>query len=144
MLNVNQLRDLIVKPVLLDLVAFSEDALELLLFTCAVESVGGTFLKKSKGSALGIFCMRPNTYNHLWQTYIFKKSDILTKLISNFNINQMPPEDRMIYDLRFATAMARIFYMTINETIPNNNDIDAMWDYYTKYYNKDTASSEKE
>lgn len=135
MIDGSQLRTLVIKPALMDLVMFSEEALELLTFTCATESQGGTYLKQIKGPALGIFQMEPATYNDIWQNYINNHNDIKLKLLHNFNAPVMPDEERMIYDLRFATAMARIHYLRIPEPLPRLHDLDGLWDYYKKYYN---------
>jgi len=144
MFNSIQLRELIIRPVLHDLIAYSEDAVELLIFTCAVESDGGTYIKQIKGPALGIYQMEPDTYNDLWMNYIKNKPDLIMKLFSNFGINLIPPEDRMIYDLRFATAMARIFYMRTAEEIPRSKNREAVWDYYKKYWNTKDGNSKKD
>lgn len=143
MLKVEQLRDLIIKPTLLDLVLYSEDAVELLLFTCAVESNGGTYLKQVKGPALGIYQMEPATYNDLWINYIKNKPSLLMIMLSNFDCVRMPPEDRLIYDLRYATAMTRLFYGRISEALPAKDDIQGIWDYYKKFYNT-TAGAAKQ
>ena len=52
MLNAEQLRTLIIEPALKDLNLQSDDATELLLFTCATESEGGTYLHQLKGPHL--------------------------------------------------------------------------------------------
>lgn len=135
MINVLQLKELIIKPALLDLVAFSEDALELLVFTCCTESRTGTYLKLDKDNRLGIYQMRAEAHIHLWESYIKSKPDLLLKLVTNFDISRMPSEDRLIYDLRYATAMARIFYLQVYEPIPSKDDLEAIWNYYNRYYN---------
>ena len=138
MINAAQLRELIIKPALIDLVMYSEDAEELLMFTCAVESDGGHYLKQIKGPALGIYQMEPETYNDLWQNYIKERNSVSLILLSNFDASRMPSEDRLIYDLRFATAMARLHYARFPEKLPLKNDVIGLWEYYKKYYN--TAS----
>ena len=70
----NQLRELIITPALSKLQLYSKDAEELLIFTCAVESDGGTYLKQIKGPALGIYQMEPRTYNDIWQNYMRNRS----------------------------------------------------------------------
>jgi hypothetical protein len=135
MLNVHQLRELIIKPALEDLIMLSDDAVELLVFTCAVESGGGTYLKQFKGSALGIYQMEPYTYYDIWINYITKKLDLYAKLNTNFDVNRVPDEYRLIYDLRFATAMARIHYARASEPLPNKYDTIGLWEYYKTYYN---------
>ena len=135
MLNSTQLRELIIKPALLDLVLYSEDAVELLIFTCAIESDGGSFLKQIKGPALGIYQMEPATYNDLWVNFIAHRNDIKLQLLHSFEALRMPPEDRLIYDLRYATAMARIHYARVKESLPDKSNRQALWNYYKKYYN---------
>src|ERR1700722_17623196 len=127
MLDAAQFRSLIVKPALLELMLYSEDAIELLMFTCANESNGGTYIKQLTGPALGIFQMEPNTYNDIWHNYIVNRHDLLLQLQHQFNINGIPDEHQLIYDLRFATVMARIHYARVKEPIPDMHDLDAIW-----------------
>lgn len=143
MFKVDQLREFIIKPALHDLVMFCDDAMELLVFTCAVESDGGSYLKQVKGPALGIYQMEPATYNDIWQNYLKGNSSLLLRLLSNFGIHYMPSEDRLIYDLKFATAMSRLFYARVPEPIPNTKDVDALWEYYKRYYNTEGGAAKK-
>lgn len=144
MINVTQLRGLIIKPALDDLVMYSEQAEELLVFTCAVESNGGTYLKQIHGDALGIYQMEPTTYNDLWENYIKNKTGLLFQLLSCFNVTRMPTEDRMIYDLRYATAMARIHYKRFSKCLPLADDISGIWDYYKTFYNTEAGKAQRE
>jgi hypothetical protein len=143
MLNNEQLRELIIKPVLEQLILSSPEAEELLVFTCAVESLGGTYLKQVNGPALGIYQMEPATYVDIWQNYIKGNTRIFMIMLSNFHTGYMPSEDRMIYDLRFATAMARLHYDRVKEALPNAKDENAIWDYYKKYYNTEQGAAQK-
>lgn len=135
MLNCDQLTELVIKRALYDLQLLSDDAVELMIFTCANESLGGSYLHQVNGPALGIYQMEPATYNDIWHNYIQHKSSILIQLIHNFQAPTMPNEDRLIYDLRFATAMARLHYARVSEPIPNAKDIKGIFEYYKKYYN---------
>lgn len=143
MMNSSQLRDLIIKPALSDLVMLSDNAIELMMFTCAVESLGGTYLKQLTGPALGIYQMEPATYNDIWQNYIANNSKLLLVLLSNFGCHNMSSEDRLVYDLRFATAMTRIHYARVPQALPLKDDIEAMWDYYKEHYNSSRGAAEK-
>jgi hypothetical protein len=143
MFNAEQLRELIIRPALNELIAYSDSALELMTFTCAVESEGGTYLKQIKGPALGIYQMEPNTYNDIWQNYIKSNHSLLLQLLSNFGVINMPSEDRLIYDLKFATAMTRIHYLRVNSPLPQASDIDAIWDYYKEHYNTINGAATK-
>lgn len=135
MLNIAQFRELIVKSTLNDLHMYSRDAEELLVFTCAVESLGGTYLHQVNGLALGIYQMQPLTYNDIWQKYIKINNPIFMKLLTNFNVAFMPSEERLIYDLRFATAMTRLFYARTSDPLPAYNDPDSIWEFYKIHYN---------
>lgn len=144
MLNINQFRELIVKSSLNDLLLYSQDAEELLVFTCAVESLGGTYLQQLSGPALGIYQMEPATYNDLWQNFIIPDNRLTLKLINNFDIRMMPSEARLIYDLRFATAITRIFYLRVKAPLPSASDVNAIWDYYKRYYNTSYGAAQKD
>lgn len=144
MLNIKQFRESIIHPALTNLLLYSKEAEELLVFTCANESNGGEYLYQLNGQALGIYQMEPRTYNDIWQNYLRNHPSLTMRLLSNFNAGYMPEEDRLIYDLRFATAMARIFYARIPEPLPSANDIDAIWNYYKRYYNTYDGAAEKD
>lgn len=135
MLNIVQFRNVIIKPAMVDLMMYSHDAEELLVFTCATESDGGTFIHQINGPALGIYQMEPVTHNDIWHNYIKHNPKLMMLLSTNFNIADIPSEERLVYDLRYATAMARIFYARIHETLPDKNNVMAIWAYYKKYYN---------
>lgn len=135
MFNVQQLTDLIIKPAIAEIQLYSEDAIELLLFTCANESDGGTYLHQIGGPALGIYQMEPATYNDIWENWIKNNKSLCLQLLHLFDAPVMPPEDRLVYDIRFATAMARIHYARVPEPLPKANDIPGIWAYYKTHYN---------
>lgn len=143
MIKAAQLRDLIIVPTLKDLNQYSESAVELLLFTCAVESDGGKYLKQIEGPALGIYQMEPATYNDIWQNYIKTRTELLLILLSSFSVYSMPDEDRLIYDLRFATVMARLHYSRIPLKLPEPSDTIGLWEYYKVHYNTLHGSATK-
>lgn len=144
MLNVHQLRELIIKPALYDLVVPSDDAVELLVFTCAVESDGGTFVKQLNGPALGIYQMEPATHNDIWQNFIMKQKSLYMKMLTNFDCSRIPDEFRLIYDLRYATAMTRIHYLRVSKAIPSKDDVQGLWDYYKTYYNSSQGAAQED
>lgn len=144
MINVQQLRELIIKPTLQDLQMYSEDAEELMVFTCAVESGGGTYLKQINGPALGIYQMEPETYYDIRLHYLPHKQQLSVILYTQFGLATYPhsEEARLVYDLRFATAMARIHYLRVSEPLPNKQDTLGVWEYYKTYYNTSSGSAQ--
>jgi len=144
MLDCSQFRSLIIEPVLSKLQVYSKDAEELLVFTCAAESLGGTYLHQVKGPAMGIYQMEPNTYTDIWINYIRARNQLATLMSLHFNCNRIPEVDRLIYDLHFATAMTRIHYLRQSGKLPDSKDADAIWEYYKKFYNTEKGKAKKE
>jgi hypothetical protein len=144
MLDCSQFRTLIIEPVLSKLQIYSSKAEELLVFTCAAESLGGTLLHQIKGPALGIYQMEPNTYTDIWVNYIHGRNQLATLMALHLGCNKIPPIERMIYDLHFATAMARIHYLRFTGKLPEVKDVDGIWDYYKKNYNTEKGKAKKE
>lgn len=144
MFDCSQFRSLIVEPVLSKLKIYSKSAEELLVFTCAAESLGGRYLHQVKGPALGIYQMEPNTYTDIWSNYIRARNQLATLMAIHFGCNKIPEVERLIYDLHFATAMTRIHYLRMPGNLPDNKDVDGMWDYYKKYYNTEKGKAKKD
>lgn len=144
MLDCSQFRSLIVEPVLSKLRLYSKNAEELLVFTCAAESLGGTYLHQVKGPALGIYQMEPNTYTDIWVNYIRGRNQLATLMAMHFGCNKIPEVERLIYDLHFATALTRIHYLRISHNIPEPADTEGLWAYYKKYYNTEKGKASKE
>lgn len=144
MLDCSQFRSLIIEPVLSKLRLYSKNAEEILVFTCAAESLGGTLLQQVKGPALGIFQMEPNTYTDIWVNYIRARNQLATLMAIHFGCNKIPEVERLIYDLHFSAAMARIHYLRAPGNLPDAKDIDGIWDYYKKHYNTEKGKAKKE
>ena len=144
MFDCSQFRSLIIEPVLSKMQVYSKDAEEILVFTCAAESLGGHYLAQVKGPAVGIYQMEPATYTDIWINFIRNRNQMSTLLAMHFQCTRIPDVERMIWDLHFATIMARIHYLRVAEKIPVAGNLDAMWDYYKKYYNTSAGKANKE
>lgn len=143
MFNITQFREEILVPALSQLQLYSKDAEELLVFTCAAESNGGTYIRQIKGPALGIFQCEPATHEDLWRNFILRKNQYVSILSLNFNIARIPEPSTLIYDLKYAAAICRLHYFRFKEPLPNKDDIDAIWEYYKKYYNTEKGKATK-
>lgn len=144
MLNCEQLRSLIINPALSKLQVYTKNAEELLVFTCAAESDGGTYLAQIKGPALGIYQMEPSTYHDIWINHIQYNLRLATLMGMHFGCARIPEPERLMYDLNFATAMTRLHYMRVKEPLPDAGDKNALWEYYKKYYNTEKGKATKE
>lgn len=144
MFDINQFKDLIITPALNDLNLYSDNAVELLIFTCAAESQGGKYLHQLKGPALGIYQCEPATHQDLWVNFLFQRHDFMSRLQLNFNVVQIPEPSRLIYDLRYATAICRLHYRRFPDELPHREDIEAIWEYYKNLYNTPKGKAKKD
>jgi len=129
------LRLYVVRPVLVQLGLRSDDAEELLLGTAAQESFMGTYLKQLHGPAFGIYQMEPATHDDIWRSYLRFGSGKLDEKVRGFMVGVEPSAGQMVWNLAYATAMARVHYYRIREALPSLHDVDAMARYWKRYYN---------
>lgn len=144
MLDISQFRTLIIQPALDAIVQYSVDVEELLVATCAQESLGGTFLRqRGGGPAKGIYQMETRTHDDLWQTILVRDQSTAWKIMKGLNTATKPSSDLMIRDMFYATQMARVFYMRINHPIPKADDIESIWEYYKQFWNTASGAATK-
>ena len=63
---------------------------------------------------------------------------LILKTTTATNLNRrivLSNTSNLCTDLAYATAMARIHYLRVQEPLPTANDISALAAYYKKYYN---------
>ena len=129
MIDFKQFKEHVVVPTLKYLdseIPYSEEAVDLLMMTCAHESRGGTDLRQKgmtgKEGAFGVYQMEMATQDE-------------------------QPASPLLSDLTYATAMARVHYWRVAEALPSKDDtryLPLLGEYAKKYYNthlgKATAS----
>jgi hypothetical protein len=145
MLDNTQFRELVIKPVLKAMSMWTQNAEDLLVGTCAQESKGGEYLiqKIDKNTpietlnqrigAVGIYQMEPRTHDDIWKNYLPSQPKITNDMMQVCCFSRKPTSDMLIYNLYYATAMARIFYHRLQEVIPATLDLQAT--YYKSHYN---------
>jgi len=99
-------------------IPYSDNAVELLMLTCAQESHLGTYVKQIKGPAKGIFQMEPNTEKDIYENYLRYKPDLAMK-IRGLSFDCPVPDD-LHANLAYQIAMARIQYFRSPQTIGDN------------------------
>jgi hypothetical protein len=132
MINIMDLRSYIIEVALKEIDMYSDDAVHLLLVTAALESDLGFHLKQTNGPALGIYQMEPDTHDDIWDSVLAYNSNKLQRMIGSGNGFSAP--GRMIYDLKYATCMARVLYSRFKDAIPGKQDTDSIIHYYLKYW----------
>lgn len=134
MINPNQLFEYIVQPTLKEIDMYSKSAAALVMGTCAQESDMGTYIKQLNGGpAIGIYQMEPATFSDVMD-YITRKGKI--KIFHNSS-------EQLLYDLKFATTMCRVFYWRFEERLPEHNDVEGLARYWKKYYNTHLGAGEE-
>jgi len=142
MIDQQQLRQIVIKPTLEALSLYSQEAEDLMLGTCAIESRGGTYLKQLNGPALGIFQMEPRTHDDLWTSYLPNNPAVCNKMMRFCLLFNKPKAEVMVYHLTYACAMARILYARHKEPVPKRLEDQA--EYYCKFYNSNLGKSTAE
>lgn len=137
MIDVEDLKQYIIKPSLVFLDLYSKEAENLILGTMAVESKLGLYLHQVNGLALGICQMEPNTHNDIWHHYLAmnSKQKLMKKILLYFNFKTRPCAELMLYNLRYAVVMCRLHYLRVSESLPLRDDIHGMAEYWKQHYN---------
>jgi type VI secretion system secreted protein VgrG len=144
MIDFNQFKEHVVVPTLKYLdseIPYSEEAVDLLMLTCAHESRGGTYLRQ-KGmtgysGAFGVYQMEQATHGDIWTHYLVRKVLLVDKLES-IRSHDLPFSLDLMGNLAYATAMARVHYWRVPEALPSKDDtryMSKLGDYAKKYYN---------
>ena len=151
-INAKQFRELIVRPTLKYLepeIPYSTEAEDLLVMTAAHESHLGTYLKQVNGPALGVYQMEPATHADIWENFL-EYRDKLAWAVDDLLTERLDEDysDSLVFDLRYATAMARVNYYRDKEAIPKEKDyptrseyIDALGAYAKRVYNTELGKA---
>lgn len=131
-IEAEQLRRLVIRPVLLYLDMHSRAAENLLIGTAAQESHLGTYIEQlGGGPARGIYQMEPATRQDN-ESYLTRRPALRTK-VEHFKIPAFGPQ--LYGNLYYATALARIHYWRKPEPLPNADDLEGMARYWKQHYN---------
>lgn len=131
----DQFRLNLVRPILKDTAFrnncpsfYSRDAEELLLLTCAQETLYGRYLKQISGPGLSVFSIEPATFAWLQNTH---KAFLVER---NYRLESYTPSE-LLYNLRLAIVVTRLRYWVVKAALPKYDDVQGMADYWDKYYN---------
>ncbi len=130
-MNNIQLRELIIKPTLIELDMYSQEAEDLVAGTIAQESHMGEYIQQlGGGPALGICQMEPATHDDIWVNWLHYRSEIAHKL---YSICPDPTAETMVFNLKYAVAMCRIHYYRQPGAIPAS--VHGQAAYWKAHYN---------
>lgn len=117
---------------------YSENAVDLLLMIACHESLCGRYTKQVNGPALGVYQMEPATHADLYANFISTRRDLdfsVSKFLpsSQTLVNKKSHVELLQTDVRYATVLARVFFMRFKEPIPDTDFKRAV--YAKKYWN---------
>lgn len=150
MINVEQLREYVIRPALKAMSLHDKNAEELILATAAHESLMGYYLKQVDGPALGLYQMEPKTHYDIYENFLSYRPPLHRKVLTVgldakiLDRAFIPDASNLIHNIRYATVMCRIHYYRVPEPLPSSASINDMWVYYKKYYNTSEGSATKE
>lgn len=140
MIDPKQFRDLVIDPTLKFMDLYSPSASELLLGT-AIQESRLTYLTQIDGDddpfdhAMGVFQTEKVTINDIWDNWLIYQPDVAAKLMEHCNFKFRPSPKEVIWNLRYATVMARLHYRRVKEALPAAGDLEGQARYWKKYYN---------
>lgn len=134
MIDLRQFRNLVIRPALMEIDAFSVAAERLVLGTALVESNLQYIHQLGGGPAKGLFQCEPTTHDDIWENYLRYKVDLMNKL-RGLMIPRMDMVDQLHGNHFYAAAICRIHYMRVKKALPQPNDALGMASYHKKYYN---------
>lgn len=132
-----QLKKYIIEPTLKEIGLESDSATNILLGTCAQETQMGKYLHQINGTALGIYQMEKITFLDIRDRYLFKRTHAFRQKVEfccKLYVSSCEFKDLM-WNLNFATIMARLKYASIGEPLPAADNIKSLAEYWKKYYN---------
>lgn len=144
MLSVEALKN-IIRISLTPLGLWSASAEELLLMTCAHESIRGRYNKQLNGPALGIYQMEPDTLFDIYNTFLnySKQKELLMKISAVTGVLDAQ-ELALQYNPLYATVMARLKYWRCPDALPEASDQWGLAEYAKDVYNTAAGSATPE
>ena len=139
MLNLNHLREQIVRPALKHIGLWSHVAENLVMGTGYQESRYQHLVQLGNGPAKGLWQMEPRTHDDIWSNFLkYRKSlrDSVTEL------TVQPWANEMVWNLQYAAAMCRVHYFRVPKALPEDTPtgLAHYWkDHYNTYLGKGTV-----
>jgi len=145
MIKAEHLEKYVVKPTLERMAEFdkrlnTDVSVTLMLGTAAQETLMGFYLHQfGGGPGKGIYSIEPETHLDIVGRYLQRPENAkLLQIVEGFVSRgaKLGDHDELIYNLRYATAIARIKYWTRPEKLPTDaTDIAALGKYWDVHYN---------
>jgi hypothetical protein len=133
--NLENLRELVIRPALQYIELWSPAAENLVLGTALVES-NAEYLHQVKGPALGLWQMEPATHDDIWENFLKYRASLrewLQELQTPASITRGANE--LIGNLYYGAAMCRVHYYRSPRKLPDAKDAQGMAELWKAVYN---------
>ena len=134
MLDPEQFRLRVIRPSLKRLGLHSPAAELLLLGTAITESKLSALVQKGGGPALGVYQIEPATHTDIWRNYLAYRPIRAARVLS-LAAGGLGRSEQLIWNLAYATAMARLVYRRRPEPMPPAGDIPGLAAYWKAHFN---------
>lgn len=125
----------LIQSALKPLTLWTPDVEELLLATCAQESLFGTYRTQGNGGpARGIFQDEGEDFDDVWKNYLAYHTNLANQLKS-LNAGQQGTVDVLVHNDPYAIAICRVHYLRAHGALPVATDLNGLWNYYKIHYN---------
>lgn len=133
-MDIEQVRNYVVRPALVHINHYSLGAEQLVMATGMAESRMHYIQQVGRGPARGLFQMEPLTHEDIWSRYLSTKTHLVNDLMG-LTMRNMDLLEQLRGNLFYAAAMCRIYYLRFREPLPEDGDWEGMARYWKKYYN---------
>lgn len=139
MLDPTQFRLGVIRPVLEALapeIPYSRAAECLLIGTAAQESRLKYLRQLNGGPALGLYQVEPKTFAWLWDDWLSRRPALKEKFrafVGDWRV--VLPEEELVGNLYFSTAICRLRYWVAPERLPDADDVRGLAGYWKRHYN---------
>ncbi len=133
MLDPEQFRRLVIRPVIRRLGLWSPAAERLLLGTALTES-GLRHLHQVRGPARGLYQIEPATLHDIYRNWLPRRAP-LAEGLRMFTAPHGAVEDQLVWNLAYASAVARLIYCRVPEPLPRADDLTALAEYWKSHFN---------
>lgn len=113
---------------------FDLNAVELLMLTAAQETHLGRYMRQVRGPAMGAFQIEPATLADVIRNYLAYRPE-MSQALRLMGAPGIDAELNMVGNLAFQICVARIIYRRVPEALPDRDDVQAMAEYWKKYWN---------
>ncbi len=134
MLNPQDFRVHVIRPALRRLALKGAAAEALLLGTALTESGLSALVQRRGGPALGLYQIEPRTHADLWRNYLAFRPALAARVIG-LSAGGLPSSRQLVWNMGYATAMARLVYRRRPEPLPAADDLEGLAAYWKAHFN---------